>query len=58
MFQRKHIQGFAQKDINIYFEFTGKLKYLQLERWDGRTIWQVRGTEEDSGEEAWWKETT
>jgi hypothetical protein len=34
------------------------LKYLQRERWDGRTMWHVRGREEDFGEEAWWKETT
>lgn len=58
MFQHKHIQDFAQEGINIYFEVTGKLKYLQRERWDGRTMWYVRGREEDFGEEAWWKETT
>ena len=31
MFQHKHVQVFAQKDINIYFEVTGKLKYLHRE---------------------------
>ena len=57
MFQNKHIQVFAQKDINIYSEITGMLKYLQPERWDGRTMCQGRGREDDSGEEAWWKKT-
>jgi hypothetical protein len=32
MFQDKHIQDLAQEGINIYFEVTGKLKYLQRER--------------------------
>jgi len=52
MFQNKHIQVFAQKDINIYFEITGMLKYLQPERSDGRTTYQGRRREEDSEEEA------